>query len=70
MHRQTYIEFVGLDVFATTCSTMLGIMIVTLVTWAYARYSGSLREVATSIDDVAAWLWENVPLPCLLPCPG
>ncbi|KAL7306714.1 hypothetical protein TKK_0001384 [Trichogramma kaykai] len=54
---------VGLYTLSYICNTIMGIALLTLVLWAYVRYSGEFREIGTSIDDLAILVWENVMKP-------
>ncbi|TGZ54330.1 Uncharacterized protein DBV15_08198 [Temnothorax longispinosus] len=51
---------VGLYTLANICNLIMGIGLLTLVLWAYIRYSGEFREIGTQIDDLASTIWENV----------
>ncbi|XP_014480380.1 PREDICTED: atlastin isoform X2 [Dinoponera quadriceps] len=50
---------VGLYTIANVCNLIMGIGLLTLVLWAYIRYSGEFREIGTQIDDLASTIWEN-----------
>ncbi|XP_011170692.1 atlastin isoform X1 [Solenopsis invicta] len=50
---------VGLYTLANICNLIMGIGLLTLVLWAYIRYSGEFREIGTQIDDLASTIWEN-----------
>ncbi|EFN89021.1 Atlastin-2 [Harpegnathos saltator] len=54
---------VGLYTIANICNLIMGIGLLTLVLWAYIRYSGEFREVGTQIDDLASTIWENLMKP-------
>ncbi|CAB0029081.1 unnamed protein product [Trichogramma brassicae] len=54
---------VGLYTLSYICNTIMGVALLTLVLWAYVRYSGEFREIGTSIDDLATLVWENVMKP-------
>ncbi|XP_011305185.1 atlastin isoform X2 [Fopius arisanus] len=54
---------VGLYTLANICNLIMGIGLLTLVLWAYIRYSGELREIGTQIDDLASAIWENFMKP-------
>ncbi|XP_012275817.1 atlastin isoform X2 [Orussus abietinus] len=54
---------VGLYTFANICNLVMGIGLLTLVLWAYIRYSGEFAELGTQIDDLASMLWENFMKP-------
>ncbi|XP_076306362.1 atlastin-2-like isoform X1 [Tachypleus tridentatus] len=42
---------------------LMGIALVTLCTWGYARYSGEMHELGCQIDILANHVWENVFCP-------
>ncbi|XP_045502422.1 atlastin isoform X1 [Colias croceus] len=48
---------------ANLCNLAMGLALLTLVLWAYIRYSGEMRELGVTIDDSANWLWDNVMKP-------
>ncbi|KAG5320614.1 ATLAS protein, partial [Acromyrmex heyeri] len=50
---------VGLYTIANICNLIMGVGLLTLVLWAYIRYSGEFREIGTQIDDLASKIWEN-----------
>ncbi|XP_012536021.1 atlastin isoform X6 [Monomorium pharaonis] len=50
---------VGLYTLANICNLIMGTGLLTLVLWAYIRYSGEFREIGTQIDDLASKIWEN-----------
>ncbi|XP_024943923.1 atlastin isoform X2 [Cephus cinctus] len=50
---------VGLYTFSNICNLIMGIGLLTLVLWAYIRYSGEFRELGTQIDELASGIWEN-----------
>ncbi|XP_063627799.1 atlastin-like isoform X1 [Cydia splendana] len=54
---------VGLYPIANLCNLAMGVALLTLVLWAYIRYSGEMRELGVTIDDTANVLWENVMKP-------
>ncbi|XP_056590679.1 atlastin-2 isoform X3 [Triplophysa dalaica] len=51
--------FVGINSVAALCNLMMGVVLVSLCTWAYVKYSGEFREVGSFIDCVAETLWEQ-----------
>lgn len=53
----------GLYSVANTCNLCMGVALLTLITWAYIRYSGEMAEVGVKIDDVANTVWDNVMKP-------
>ncbi|OUC41378.1 hypothetical protein D917_03418 [Trichinella nativa] len=52
--------FTGLSCFASLCSTAVGLIFITVITWCYSRSTGNLREISQSIDELADNLWQNV----------
>jgi len=56
---QEVFQFLYLDAIAKLCGAMLGLIFMTLSIWAYTRYSGNLREIGQSIDELATVTWEN-----------
>ncbi|KAK0084757.1 hypothetical protein PV326_006163 [Microctonus aethiopoides] len=53
----------GLYTLANFCNLVMGIGLLTLVLWAYIRYSGEFREIGSQIDDLASAIWENFMKP-------
>ncbi|XP_045537707.1 atlastin isoform X1 [Papilio machaon] len=58
----------GVYVFANLCNLAMGVALLTLVMWAYIRYSGEMREFGVTIDETANWLWENLMKPAYQTC--
>jgi atlastin len=54
---------VGLYTLANICNLIMGVGLLTLVLWAYIRYSGEFREIGTEIDTLANNIWENFMKP-------
>lgn len=54
---------VGLYTLANICNLVMGVGLLTLVLWAYIRYSGEFREIGTQIDELASTIWENLMKP-------
>lgn len=54
---------VGLYSVANTCNLLMGCALLTLITWAYIRYSGEMTDIGIKIDDVANTVWDNVMKP-------
>ncbi|XP_043278003.1 atlastin isoform X3 [Venturia canescens] len=50
---------IGLYKLANTCNFVMGIGLITLVLWAYIRYSGEMREIGSKIDELANTIWQN-----------
>ncbi|XP_049878146.1 atlastin isoform X1 [Pectinophora gossypiella] len=59
---------VGLYPLANLCNLAMGMALLTLVLWAYIRYSGEMRELGVTIDDTANVLWDNVMKPMYQAC--
>ena len=51
---------VGLGSLASLFNMALGLALVAIVTWAYVRFSGELREIGTQLDTFAEWIWDEV----------
>lgn len=49
----------GVYSLANTCNLAMGVALLTLILWAYIRYSGELREIGAQIDDLANLIWEQ-----------
>ncbi|XP_001607339.4 atlastin isoform X2 [Nasonia vitripennis] len=54
---------VGLYTIAYICNVIMGVALLTLVLWAYVRYSGEFRELGSILDELATAIWENVMKP-------
>lgn len=52
----------GVYSMANFCNLLMGLALVTLITWAYIRYSGEMVEFGRRLDEVALLLWEGVSL--------
>ncbi|CAH0756655.1 unnamed protein product [Diatraea saccharalis] len=59
---------VGLYPLANLANLLMGLALLTLVLWAYIRYSGEMRELGVTIDEVANCLWDNVMKPVYQSC--
>lgn len=55
-----FLLMLGLDSLASLCNILLGLALLAVVTWAYIRFSGELREIGSQLDMVAEWLWDEV----------
>nr|XP_012144988.1 PREDICTED: atlastin isoform X2 [Megachile rotundata] len=55
--------FTGLYTMANICGCVVWICIVTLIVWAYIRYSGNYGQMGGLIDDVANIIWNNFMKP-------
>ncbi|CAH0400662.1 unnamed protein product [Chilo suppressalis] len=53
---------------ANLANLCMGLALLTLVLWAYIRYSGEMRELGVTIDEVANSLWDNVMKPVYQSC--
>lgn len=52
--------FVGLSTFALVCDCTLGVVMMSMLTWAFIRYSGRYRNVGGAIDQAAGVVLEQV----------
>ncbi|XP_052007009.1 atlastin-2-like [Xyrauchen texanus] len=59
----TITGIIGLSAIAALANLVMGVSLLTLCAWAYARYSGEYREVGVAIDLTAEALWEQVLKP-------
>uniref|UniRef100_T1I7F9 Uncharacterized protein n=1 Tax=Rhodnius prolixus TaxID=13249 RepID=T1I7F9_RHOPR len=53
----------GFYSFANICNFIMGVSLITLITWSYVRYSGEMLEIGETLDLVASALWENLLKP-------
>eukprot|EP00111_Clytia_hemisphaerica_P011671 TCONS_00034289-protein len=51
---------IGLGSLASLFNLVLGLALLAVVTWAYVRFSGELREIGSQLDTVAEWIWDEV----------
>jgi len=58
----------GIYTFANFSNLIMGIALLTLTLWAYIRYSGNLRDIGGSIDDLADMTWESFLKPIYKGC--
>lgn len=58
----------GLYTIANFANLLMGIALLTLALWAYIRYSGELREVGTTLDDMANFTWDTLLKPIYKGC--
>ena len=56
----------GLESFANLVNLLMGVALVLLITWAYARYSGDYREIGVHIDKAADMLWDSVSVTLMM----
>lgn len=54
--------FVGLSTFALVCDCTLGVVMVSMLTWAFIRYTGRYRTVGGAIDQAAGVVLDQVRL--------
>ncbi|XP_053613565.1 atlastin isoform X1 [Plodia interpunctella] len=59
---------VGLYPLANLANLAMGLALLTLVLWAYIRYSGEMREMGVTIDETANVLWDNMMKPMYQAC--
>lgn len=50
----------GIYTLANSSNLLMGIALLTLMLWAYIRYSGELSDFGCQLDTVADYVWENV----------
>lgn len=58
--------FVGLTTFAVVCDCTMGVVMMSMLTWAFIRYSGRYRTVGVTIDQAAGVVLEQVRMMCLV----
>lgn len=54
--------FIGLSTFALVCDCTMGVVMMSMLTWAFIRYSGRYRTVGGAIDQAAGVVLEQVSL--------
>ncbi|GLV36612.1 atlastin [Carabus blaptoides fortunei] len=54
---------VGAYAIANMFNLAMGVSLLTLIMWAYVRYSGELRDIGIQIDELASFIWENFMKP-------
>lgn len=54
--------FIGLSTFALVCDCTMGVVMISMLTWAFIRYSGRYRSVGGAIDQAAGVVLEQVSL--------
>lgn len=52
--------FIGLSTFALICDCTLGVVMMSMLTWAFIRYSGRYQSVGGAIDQAAGVVLEQV----------
>ena len=58
-----FFMMIGLGSLASLFNLALGLALLAVVTWAYVRFSGELREIGSQLDTVAEWIWDEVNFP-------
>lgn len=56
---QEFFQLFGMNMIASVFSLILILSVLSLATWAYARYSGNVREIGQRIDEAVEWSWKN-----------
>jgi len=51
---------IGLGSLSSLFNLTLGLALLSIVIWAYVRFSGELREIGTQLDTVAEWIWDEI----------
>ncbi|XP_036619097.1 atlastin-3 isoform X2 [Trichosurus vulpecula] len=51
--------FLGLETVMQLCNCLLGLLLISLLTWGYVRYSGQYRELGGAIDSGTAFVLEQ-----------
>ena len=51
---------IGLQSLASLFNLVLGVALLAIVTWAYVKFSGELREIGSQLDTAAEWIWDEV----------
>ncbi|XP_026479238.1 LOW QUALITY PROTEIN: atlastin-like [Ctenocephalides felis] len=59
---------VGLYAISNICNFAMGVALLTLVLWAYIRYSGELTDIGVTIDEIANMIWINAMKPIYESC--
>lgn len=54
--------FIGLSTFALVCDCTMGVVMMSMLTWAFIRYSGRYQTVGGAIDQAAGVVLEQVSL--------
>lgn len=52
--------FIGLSTFALVCDCTMGVVMMSMLTWAFIRYSGRYRHLGGAIDQAAGVVLEQV----------
>lgn len=52
--------FIGLSTFALVSDCIMGVVMMSMLTWAFIRYSGRYRTVGGAIDQAAGVVLEQV----------
>nr|CAD7431905.1 unnamed protein product [Timema monikensis] len=54
---------IGIYSVANICNMAMGVGLITLILWAYIRYSGEMREIGAQLDELANLIWDNLMKP-------
>jgi atlastin len=57
-----FFGIVGIRSFAMLCNFIIVLSLMAIVTWAYVRFSGELREFGQQLDKIAEIVWDEVGL--------
>lgn len=52
----------GLTSLASIFNILMGLSLMAILTWAYVRFSGEMREVGSQVDAAAEWIWDEVTI--------
>lgn len=63
-----FLSLVGLYYLSNLCYMIMTILFVSIITWAYTRYSGEYTSVAEFLDNIALLLSENIIKPTYAKC--
>ena len=55
-----FFTMIGMYSFANMFNICLGVCLISVVLWAYIRFSGELVEIGKQLDDAAEWIWDEV----------
>lgn len=51
---------IGLQSLASLFNLTIGLALLAIVTWAYVKFSGELREIGSQLDTAAEWIWDEI----------
>ncbi|GAU98315.1 hypothetical protein RvY_09478 [Ramazzottius varieornatus] len=57
------LDLIGLVRYGNFFTVAMGLVIASVVAWGAARLTGSMREVGTTVDEVATGIWDHVLSP-------